>query len=188
MSDALHVTDLLPDLLHERLDARTRASVESHVATCGACRAELDVLRLARSAAVTPQIDTARIASVIPVYAATRRSRFIAIAWRIAAALLIVAGGASLFARDAGEAKKRVAESPPPGRFVELPRPVRGAESVQVAKKATPSATPELGTGETLHDLSESELRSLLREIAALDGVTSSETEVVIPAVGKGSL
>ena len=188
MNDATHVNDLLPDLLHERLDARTRASVEWHVASCAACRGDLDLLRVARSAAAAPRVDTDRIASAIPAYAATRRSRFVANAWKIAAAIVVVAGGAALFTRDADKPARQVVESPQPGNNVAATRsPVRVAESTTIAKKS-PATPAELTTGETLHDLSESELKSLLREIAALDGVTSSETEVVIPSVGKGTL
>jgi hypothetical protein len=189
MTDTTHVTDLLPDLLHERLDARTRASVESHLVSCESCRDELDLLKVARNAVVAPRVDAVRISNAIPAYAATRRRRIVAIAWKIAAAIIVVAGGATLFARTAGEPAKQMSEFPAKdSSAVVLPNPVRVAESMKVATKPTPAAKPaELATGETLHDLSESELRSLLREIAALDGMTSSETEVVIPSVGKGT-
>jgi len=33
--------DLLPDLVHEQLDAATRAEVARHVASCRACAEEL---------------------------------------------------------------------------------------------------------------------------------------------------
>ena len=39
------VRDRLPDLLHDRLDASTRAMVQGHVDACADCRAELDLLR-----------------------------------------------------------------------------------------------------------------------------------------------
>ncbi|HEX6807774.1 MAG TPA: zf-HC2 domain-containing protein, partial [Gemmatimonadaceae bacterium] len=50
--------DLLPDLLHERLDAATRAEVTRHVASCAECRAEVELLRSMRSAlAPAPRVD-----------------------------------------------------------------------------------------------------------------------------------
>ena len=40
--------DLLPDLLHERLDASPRAVVSAHVGACEDCRAESSCSRVFR--------------------------------------------------------------------------------------------------------------------------------------------
>ena len=45
----------------------------------------------------------------------------------------------------------------------------------------------ELALGETLHDLSDTQLRALLNELGTLEAVTPTETEVVVPALGRGS-
>ena len=37
--------DLLPDFLHDRLNAADRAVVEAHLAGCDDCREELELLR-----------------------------------------------------------------------------------------------------------------------------------------------
>ncbi|OYV74079.1 MAG: hypothetical protein B7Z72_01020 [Gemmatimonadetes bacterium 21-71-4] len=46
------VRDLLPDLLHDRLDEATRMRVEAHLRACEECRGELALLRSLRAAAV----------------------------------------------------------------------------------------------------------------------------------------
>ena len=50
MSDCpnAEIRDLLPDLLHDRLDAPTRARVLAHVDGCADCRSELELLRSLR--------------------------------------------------------------------------------------------------------------------------------------------
>ncbi len=59
--------DALPDLLHGRLAGETRAAVERHVASCGACAAEFALLRDARAAvrAGAPAVDVAAIAAAV---------------------------------------------------------------------------------------------------------------------------
>ena len=55
--------DRLPDLLHERLEKSVRAAVMAHVDQCEDCRAEMTLLRDARSALspAVPAIDVAAI-------------------------------------------------------------------------------------------------------------------------------
>jgi len=110
------VRDLLPDLLHERLDARTRARVVAHVDGCADCRSELELLRSLRGSLdrETPRVDVDRIVAALPTPGAVRpmeRRRGwggrVLSDWRIAAAVtFIVAGGTSLAvmrnARDGG--------------------------------------------------------------------------------------
>ncbi|MGH7719308.1 MAG: anti-sigma factor family protein, partial [Gemmatimonadaceae bacterium] len=60
------VRDLLPDLLHERLDPVTRAEVERHVSACADCAAEMRLLRGMRAAlARTPVVNVQAIAERI---------------------------------------------------------------------------------------------------------------------------
>src|SRR5687768_5247235 len=112
--------DVLPDVVHGRLDAVKLAEVEAHVASCGSCAAELDLLRaVVASMPVVPAMDVQRIVAALPVAAkqglllhrgnaepasespeAVGRSRSV---WsnpflRVAAAVVVVAaGGLSLF-------------------------------------------------------------------------------------------
>lgn len=114
MSDCSNaeIRDLLPDLLHERLDARTRARVVAHVDGCADCRSELELLRSLRGSIErgTPRVDLDRIVAALPTPAsvgASRRRRGWRVLndWRIAAAVtFIVAGGTSvLVIHDAGD-------------------------------------------------------------------------------------
>jgi anti-sigma factor RsiW len=103
MSDCpnAEVRDLLPDLVHDRLDARTRAQVVAHVDGCADCRAELALLRSMRGALEhgTPRVDVHRIVASLPspATAGTRRPRRVWSDWRVAAAVtFLVAGGTSV--------------------------------------------------------------------------------------------
>ncbi len=62
------IRDQLPDLLHERLDARARAAVMAHVDVCADCRDELELLRGVHRTLIasTPAVDIARIVSALP--------------------------------------------------------------------------------------------------------------------------
>jgi anti-sigma factor RsiW len=61
------VRERLPDLLHERLDAVSRAEVQAHLAACAECAAELTLLREARRAMQrVPAVDVARIVAALP--------------------------------------------------------------------------------------------------------------------------
>ena len=52
------ISEMLPDLLHGALGAEAMQRTEAHLATCEECRAELNVLRAVKSAAVfAPAID-----------------------------------------------------------------------------------------------------------------------------------
>ncbi len=105
MSDCpnAEVRDLLPDLLHDRLDARTRARVVAHVDGCADCRSELELLRSLRGSLDRgiPRVDVDRIVAALPAPASVRprqhRGWRVLNDWRIAAAVtFIVAGGTSV--------------------------------------------------------------------------------------------
>jgi anti-sigma factor RsiW len=99
----LDIKELLPDLLHGKLDADARAQVEAHVAGCEECTEDLEVLRTVKSAAVfIPAIDVDRVVRQIPPYraivpAAKAPGRSRIVSWLVAASLLVVVlGGGSL--------------------------------------------------------------------------------------------
>ena len=96
--------DLLPDLMHGRLDDVTRAMVEEHVANCDACADELALLRTMRAALATPprRVDVAQIVASLPS-AGRRRAPVTSVrmrngvgggAWRIAAGIALLAAAA----------------------------------------------------------------------------------------------
>jgi hypothetical protein len=98
------IRDLLPDLLHDRLDAGTRARVVAHIDDCADCRSELELLRFARSSLDrdTPRVEVNRIVAALPTPSSVRplqrrRGWRVLNDWRIAAAVtFIVAGGTSV--------------------------------------------------------------------------------------------
>ena len=65
------IKEMLPDLLHGKLDARAIARVEAHLGHCEVCTEDLEVLRTVKSAAVfVPPIDIDRVVRQIPPYRA----------------------------------------------------------------------------------------------------------------------
>jgi Putative zinc-finger len=70
MSDCLNeeMRDLLPDLAAERLTGAERTRVASHVASCPACAAEVELLGAARRVISrgAPSVDVARIVALLP--------------------------------------------------------------------------------------------------------------------------
>src|SRR3954469_530675 len=87
------VRDLLPDLLHDRLDAGMRAMVEAHVAGCADCAAELELLRQLRATRRTPAVDVGSIVAAVPAYRTPARRSWVS--WRAAAVITVMVAGAS---------------------------------------------------------------------------------------------
>ena len=180
----------LPDLLHGLLPAAERAEVHAHLNECAECRAELQVLERVRAAAPVISIDQQRIAAALPPYRPVPAWRKLVAspALRIAAALLLVTGTGLLLATRGGTDDQvpvgtTVATSTPRDSLVDSPDTSR--VTPQRRRQSEPPAT-ELAVGETLHDLSDAELKSLLDAFGSLEAVTPIETEVVVPAVSRG--
>jgi hypothetical protein len=86
--------DRLPELLW---DEGGDEAVRAHVAQCESCARDLALLHEVRAITVTPSLDTARIAAAIPAYRAPAWRRAVdSPALRIAAVIVLVAGGATL--------------------------------------------------------------------------------------------
>ena len=194
------VRDLLPDLLHERLDPASRAMVVSHVDGCADCRAELALLRdLHASIRQASPVDAFVIAAAVPPYRApTRRSW---VGWRTAAAItVVVAGGSSLLLmqRDVLPESRNVAVAPPSENVVQpmtipsvsvpvtppvAPAPTQPRDSQPVVQPPAQGPTPVAVGGElamaagSLTDLSDQELTSLLKEIEMFDAVPGTDVE-----------
>jgi hypothetical protein len=195
MGDCTDATmkDLLPDLLHDRLAVALRAEVEAHVSACDDCRAELRILRQVVAVTATPRVDASRIVAALPRY----RAPFI---WqravrstqlRVAAAIVLLAGGAAVVSHMMTRpGSTPVTANAPVGTDSSIALApnaapaVVGSTPVAAATSQTPGAvSAELALGETLHDLSDTDLRALLDELGTLEAVTPTETDVVAPAV-----
>lgn len=193
MRDCPDVTmrERLTDLMHDRLPAALRAEVHAHLNTCADCRAELALLQRVRSAAVAPQVNTARIVAALPSYqsAAPWRRMARSPVLRVAAAIVLVVGGALLLADSPPRVEPPVVSPPlavaPPDTQA-FPRDT-GRSAVE-RRRPGPEAPTELAVGELFDDLTDSELRTLLEAIGTLKAVTPIETEVVAPAVNREGL
>lgn len=190
--------DLLPDYLHDRLDASNRASVERHLATCTACQDELALLRDLRGTLHrAPRIDVAAVAAAIPAYRPAARERR-ATGWRVAAAIAAIAiGGASITLLRHGERIQQTAQAPiavpttqtPTGSPTGMtqqpaqqppasPREAAAPAAVPVVKSAPAPSGEELAMAAgTIADLSDGELSDLLGELESLDAVPSADVE-----------
>jgi len=158
--------DALPDLLHGTLLADRQRAVRAHLDGCEACRAELTLLSRVRDAVPVPAIATDRIVSGLPRYQG-RPSRSVARnpLLRIAAAVVLLAGGASLFLRN-GE---------------------RTPEIGRIDSVTGHSAPMELALGETFADVSDSALVALVEAIDDLDATLSEEPEsITVPLAPVG--
>ena len=179
--------DRLPDLLHERLPATLRAEVHRHLNQCADCREELALLQRVRAASIPVQVDTGRIAGAIPAYRApsilTRAFRSPVL--RIAAAIVLVAGGSMLVQTDAPQTAQippATADTP----VVATVTPVVTGATAQASARPRQTPPAELAIGETFDDLSDSDLQALLKAMESLEAKTSTEPEVVIPGVNRG--
>jgi anti-sigma factor RsiW len=194
MRDCWNVTirERLPELLHDRLPPDARVEVERHLEVCADCRAELEILRHVRAIGRAPAVDVARIVAALPAYRSVQRARSSRrYAWLAAAAVVLLAGGAAIAVtlgrRDIVAPSAPVAVETPavaPAPVAQGSTPLRLNDSARNARAVVASAKGnELGVGEGLHDLTDSELRALLADLESLEAVTPTETEVVPPAV-----
>ncbi|HEV7991682.1 MAG TPA: zf-HC2 domain-containing protein [Gemmatimonadaceae bacterium] len=190
------IRDLLPDLLHGRLDASDRTRAEEHVASCDDCRAELSLLRDLRSTLRrAPAIDATAIAAAIPAYRAPVRHRGWG-GWRAAAAIAAIAvGGTSItlvnhergtapVTREVDVLPKKTSPHVPPVAISTPSEP--GGQTPAGAERIAPDVAPASGvtepvslamTGGATGELSDRELSTLLNEIDTLDALPSEDVE-----------
>lgn len=184
MNDCINaeVRDLLPDLLHERLDASVHAVVIAHVEGCVDCRDELQLLRdvLAMSSQRTPRVDVAYIIGALPKAQAPNviplaPRRRVWSDWRVAAAVTLMIAGGGSFA------------------LVRNGQPTTGVLVAGAAAPSVPAAMPsnttasageerpvsEIGNDNRLGELDESQLGALLEDIQNLKAVPAVEPEPV---------
>ena len=196
------IRDLLPDLVHGRLDAATRTDVERHVRECADCTAELTLLRELRSALhASPRVNVAAIVAAVPAYRKPAGRSWIG--WRAAAAItVLVAGGSSVAVLQRGGTSladttrsmpAAVAAAPetmlsvPTPALVAPQSPTIAAAQPHVDHPAVPQNTVpvvrnvagrELAVGGgALSDLNDRELTTLLKDIESLDGLPTVEVD-----------
>jgi hypothetical protein len=190
------IRDQLPDLLHERLDASSRAVVVAHVAQCVDCRDELELLRSVQKTliALTPRVDISYVVGALPkapvrrapVYSAPRRRW---IDWRVAAAVtVLVAGGSSVVGMRQAPT---TADNRPAITDSSANRSAAPIDNAALpGSPASPSVAIASGTGtsESVDDegldsrfggLSDDQMQTLLAEIDGLEAVPVTEPEPV---------
>lgn len=190
------VRDALPDYLHDRLAPARRAEVESHLASCEACRAELSLLRdLRATMRRAPAVDVAAIAAAIPPHRERARRSWVT-SWRAAAAVVAIAvGGTSiaLLRSGAPDAPSDVTpyvraestssrNSGPIAAAQPRPGESAGARPTRVPEPAHVVTSPELAMASgAIGELSDRELSTLVEGIESLDGLPSTEVEGAEP-------
>jgi hypothetical protein len=189
------VRDLLPDLLNGRLSPDVWRDVEAHVRSCADCRAELALLHDIRATmARVPAIDTARLSAAIPAYRAPARRSWVG--WRAAAAILmIVAGGTSVALVQHGlggrpDTVLAVARPSVAAPTVSEARPTPAVQTPPSVADVRPVAARELAATGATSELSDPELKALLKDIESLDAVPSVDVEnaaLISPVSPRGS-
>jgi anti-sigma factor RsiW len=184
----IETREMLPDLLHGKLDTSARARVEKHVAGCEECREELEVLRTVKAAAIfAPTIDVNRVVGHIAPYAkiapeveAPARSRVVS--WLVAASFLVViAGGGSLLVVQQKDSVTPYATATQSQPANVVPRPVTvpstGANDVATVERPVVH-TLALASG--VETLSDNDLRQLMTDMDSFNVLPASEPEPVM--------
>ena len=202
MSDCtnLDLRDLLPDFARGALTGPSRVALDAHLATCAACRAELEVVRKAHAAlSAAPPVDTARIAAAVTRATALRREATTSVAqarrrrawgsgaparraWLAAASVAAIAAAvllASNLRRDPASlgGAPVVVQSDEPA----APTPVAS----EPTRPATPRPIPdaELVMGGGVSDLADADLESLLEVLQQVDTALDVEPAVLSPVL-----
>lgn len=174
MSDCANVEmrELLPELVHDRLDAATHARVTAHLTTCSECRAELELLQTARQALrpIMPLDKRAIVAALPrPVSRQAPMSGARARTWRMAAAITVIAlGGLSVnTVRQLGGPDVVLVDSAGSGGDTGAVRP----ESVVAIADTPVAASGQAGAmaGVGVIDLADEDLEALIGELDKLE-------------------
>jgi anti-sigma factor RsiW len=188
------IREMLPDLLHGALGADAVARAEAHLASCEECRAELQVLRTVKSAAVfAPAIDVDQVVRRIPPYSkivpaveAPARSRLGS--WLVAAtvAIVVVGVGSMVVTRQgATTAPTSVATTLPSATIPAPPMPVASKTPATGASSAAgiaarPSHTHALAVAADVDGLSDGNLVQLMSDMNRFDALPATESDPVI--------
>lgn len=196
----LELRDLLPDLARGALSGSELVRVETHLATCAACRAELALVRNAQTMlGAVPSVDTARIAAAVVRSSSIRRQATVAVAqsrqrrvsrlglpskrvWLAAASIAAVIGLSVIMSnvtRDpaAPQLAPEVAQTEQPVS----PTPVTPEPTRPVPPR--PTGRVELVMGGGVSDLADAELESLLQVIDNVGIELDVEPAVLLPVL-----
>lgn len=166
------IRDLLPELLHGALDGATRSRVEAHVAECVSCREELALLRQVQALAPRVRVDVARIVSALPAPELARWRAWSSHAWQIAAAVVFMAAGGTLVARQMRRAPD-----------ADRTRPAVVASTYDSAVGGTATGDVELSVGYDYSELTDAQLQALLKDVEHMSAVPMAEPDASVPAV-----
>lgn len=184
------VKEALPDLLNGRLSALDTATMNAHVESCADCRAELELLRQAKtSALLAPRMDAAKIAAAIRPYprvpAHVEPARPVAARFRtlrIAAVAAIVAVGGLLWSvssRDNADPVARTAvNTASPADPAAAPAEIASPRAVpDLAQKANETQVASLSLVGSTSDLSDADLELLVAELDAMESLPAEEPQ-----------
>jgi anti-sigma factor RsiW len=202
MTDCTNVEmrDLLPDLARGALSGPSLVALEFHLATCEACRAELELVRKAHGVlSATPSIDTARIASAVARSSALRRDATAAVAhtrrrrasslatparrvWLAAASVVAIVGAAVLASNS--DRTPRSSDLPPVVvHITEPPSPAPVGSGQTQSTTGQPAQRAELVMGGGVSDLADADLEFLLDVLDDVDTELDLEPAVLLPVL-----
>lgn len=211
MSDCANVEirELLPERLHDALDAEARTFVDAHLASCEDCATEYAILRAARAAmraGAVPAVNTTAIVAALPRPSQSRPSTVVVrrnrMAWRIAAAVSVISLGGISFAtmRRVGGAEGATASlTAAPGSASVATESTTAMVTPSIptaASPATATTAPSmrrgLSMGGSLADLGDAQLESLLGDLDKIEAAPVAEPEAIagsklVSATGTGS-
>lgn len=180
MSDcqSIDVRDRLPEYDHGRLDDRERFEVESHLAACEECRAELATLRAVRASfeRSTPAVDVAAIVRALPARSRPRSRGTRPWMLRLAAAISFISlGGVSLVVA------RSFYDAPGAMPVDSVASTVTGDSSLPVVaaagQGAATSAAVGLTVGGGVGDLEADQLEVLLGALDTIEAIPSAEPD-----------
>lgn len=154
------IREMLPDLLHGAVAPGERQRIDAHLAKCGQCRKELEVLRTVHGAAVfAPSIDVGSVARQIPPYRIIMPAAEIPVPsrmvkWLVAAGLaLVMVGGGSVL--------------------------MRHGDDVQATRVVATAPSNGLALASGVDGLSDGGLVQLMNEMSGFDALPAAEPEPV---------
>ena len=188
------VRELLPDVLHGALGADAMERAEAHLATCEECRAELQVLRAVKSAAVfAPTIDVDQVVRRIPPYrtivpAVELPARPRLVSWLVAASLAIAAVGVGsmlVTRQDATKTPTSVAATLPSAKIPPQSTPLASKTPDAGGLAGTSVATRQphthaLALAADVESLSDGNLVQLMNDMNRFDALPATESDPVI--------
>jgi anti-sigma factor RsiW len=202
MSDCtnLEMSDLLPELARGALTGPSRLAVEDHLATCEACRAELELVRSAHAVlSTTPAVDTSRIVAAVARSNAVRRDATVAVAqarrrraWNVsapskrmwlAAASIVAAVGVSVIGSNVTRRPDAPAVAPTVAQVEQPNTPAPATPASTQPATSRPAGRAELVMGGGVSDLADADLESLLKVLDDVDTELDVEPAVLLPVL-----